>query len=141
MVGRHNFFFLINFFFFFFKESYSFLYCKHVNFCYFYFNWLKSKLNTIILMNCQQNCNKLKKISKLGLIRFFSEIKLKKTLGSAWKIRVGRINGNKQLFFLRLSNYSHHPLSKRSEAENLAIQKTLCPHFAYQNCEFKRFLW
>jgi len=34
---------------------------------YFYFNWLKSKLNTIILMNCQQNCNKLKKkISKLG---------------------------------------------------------------------------
>jgi len=32
------------------------------------------------LMNCQQNCNKLKNISKLG---FFSEIELKKTLGSA----------------------------------------------------------
>ena len=60
---------------------------------------LKSKLNTIILMNCQQNCNKLKKISKLGLIRIFSEIELKKNLGSAWKIRVGRVSGNKQLFF------------------------------------------
>jgi len=50
-------------------------------------------------MNCQQNCNKLKKISKLGLFGFFSEIELKKTLGSAWKIRVGRLSGNKQLFF------------------------------------------
>ena len=56
MVGRHNFFFLINFF----------------HFCYFYLTtgW-KSKLNTIILMNCQQNGNTLKKISKLGLIRIF----------------------------------------------------------------------
>jgi len=30
-----------------------------------------SKLNAIILMNCQQNCNKLKKLSKLGLIGMF----------------------------------------------------------------------
>jgi len=50
-------------------------------------------------MNWQQNFNKLKKFSKLG---FFSEIVLKKTLGSAWKTRVGRVSGNKQLFFLRL---------------------------------------
>jgi len=40
-VGRHNFFFLINFFF---KESYSFLYCKHVHFCYFYLNCLKKQV-------------------------------------------------------------------------------------------------
>jgi len=53
-------------------------------------------------MNCQQNSNKLKTFSKLGLIRIFSEIELKKTLGLAWKIRVGRVSGNKQLFFLRL---------------------------------------
>ena len=40
-VGRHNvFFFLLTFF----KESYSFLYCKHVHFCYFYFNWLKQQV-------------------------------------------------------------------------------------------------
>jgi len=64
-------FFLIIFFLFFFKESYSFLYCKHVHFCYCYINWLQSKYTTIILMNCQQNCNKLKTISKLGLIRIF----------------------------------------------------------------------
>jgi len=57
-------------------------------------------------MNCQQNCNKLKKISKLGLIRNFSEIELEKTLGSAWKIRVGRVSGNKQLFFYALFTLS-----------------------------------
>ena len=66
-------------------------------------------LNTIILMNCQQNCNKLKKFSKLGLIRIFSEIELKTTLGSAWKIRVGRVSGNKQLFFLRLREMLRNP--------------------------------
>ena len=43
-VGRHNFFFLINFFFFFFNESYSFSYCKHVHFLYYYFNWLKKQI-------------------------------------------------------------------------------------------------
>ena len=31
----------VGFFFLFFKESYSFLYCKHVHFCYFYSYWLK----------------------------------------------------------------------------------------------------
>ena len=60
-------------------------------------------------MNCQQNCHKLKKnISKLGLNRIFSEIELKKTLGSAWKTRVGRVSGNKQLFFLRLRVDRYH---------------------------------
>ena len=39
-VGRHNDFFLLTFF----NESYSFLYCKHANFCYFYFNWLKKQV-------------------------------------------------------------------------------------------------
>jgi len=54
-------------------------------------------------MNCQQNCNKLKKFSKLGLIRiFFLKLSWKKTLGSAWKITVGRVSGNKQLFFYAL---------------------------------------
>ena len=48
-VGRHNFFFLIN--------------CKHVHFCYFYLYLLK-KLNTIILMNCQQNCKKMEEKSQ-----------------------------------------------------------------------------
>jgi len=42
-VGRHNFFFLLTLFLFF-KESYSFLYCKHVYFCYFYFNWLQKQV-------------------------------------------------------------------------------------------------
>jgi len=63
-------------------------------------------------MNCQQNCNKLKTFSKLGLIRIFSEIELKKTLGSAWKIRVGRVSGNKQHFFLRLMGKQEQILSE-----------------------------
>jgi len=41
-VGRL--FFLLTLFFPFFKESYSFLYCKHVHFCYFYLNWLKKQV-------------------------------------------------------------------------------------------------
>jgi len=52
-------------------------------------------------MKCQQNCDKLKKIIKIRFNYFFSEIELKKTLGSAWKTRVGRVSWNKQLF-LRL---------------------------------------
>ena len=58
-------------------------------------------------MNCQQNCNKLKEFSKLDLIRFFFKWAEKNTLGSAWKTRVGRVSGNKQLFFLRLSSRSN----------------------------------
>jgi len=41
-VGRHNFFFLLTLFSFF-KESYSFLYCKHVHFCYFYFKVTRAR--------------------------------------------------------------------------------------------------
>ena len=93
-VGRHNFFFLFS------KKVTHFYIANMFIFVIFTVTGKKSKLNTIILMNCQQNCNKLKKISKLGLIRiYFLKLSWKNTLGSAWKITVSRVSGNKQLFF------------------------------------------
>jgi len=65
-------------------------------------------------MNCQQNCNKLKTLSKLGLIRIFFWNWAEFFFGSAWKIRVGWVSGNKQLFFLRLITV----LLRLSEDEN-----------------------
>ena len=57
-VGRHNFFFLINFFFFFQRKLLIFI-LQTCSFLFFFIlTGSKSKLNTIILMNCQQNCNK-----------------------------------------------------------------------------------
>jgi len=69
----------------------------------------KSKLNTIILMNYQENCNKLKPFLKLGLIRILFWNWAEKTLGSAWKTKVGRVSGNNQLF-LRLRSEKVHSL-------------------------------
>ena len=50
-------------------------------------------------MNYQENCNKLKPFLKLGLIRILFWNWAEKTLGSAWKTKVGRVSGNNQLFF------------------------------------------
>jgi len=64
-------------------------------------------------MNCQHNCNKLKKkISKLGLFRIFFWNWAEKTLGSAWKISVGRVSGNKELFFYALLSRNVHAQDK-----------------------------